>query len=94
MKNITIVVRSVNERTSEKCVEYLNSIFGKENVFLVKNEIPFSTAVKKTFEIGIRRNKKWTLAIDADVFLFKDKIKDFIFEAEKFVSKQKKGLLS
>ena len=90
MKNITIVVRSVNERTSEKCVEYLNSIFGKENVFLVKNEIPFSTAVKKTFEIGIRRNKKWTLAIDADVFLFKDKIKDFIFEAEKFVSKQKK----
>ncbi len=89
LKNITIVVRSVGERTSEKCVEYLIDFFGRKNVFLIENETPFSQAVKKTFLIGIKRKKKWTLAIDADVFLFKDKIKDFIFEAEKFVSKQK-----
>lgn len=89
LKNITIVVRSVGERTSEKCVEYLIDFFGRKNVFLIENETPFSQAVKKTFLIGIKRKKKWTLAVDADVFLFKDKIKDFIFEAEKFVSKQK-----
>ena len=83
-KNITVIVRSVGERTEQKCVEYLENIFGKANVFLVKNKVPFSKAVEETFQIGLKQNKKWTLAIDADVFLFQDKIIQFFDDAEKF----------
>ena len=87
--NITVIVRSVGERTEVKCIEHLEKIFGKDNIFLVKNVMPFSNAVKKTFEIGLKQRKKWTLAIDADVFLFEDKINEFLNEATKFVSKTK-----
>ena len=90
-KNITVVVRSVGERTEKKCIEYLKNIFGEENVFSVKNVTPFSKAVKETFKIGIKRKKKWTLAIDADVFLFKNEIFKFIEAADKFFKKNPKS---
>ena len=90
-KNITVVVRSVGERSEKKCIEYLKNIFGEENVFSVKNVTPFSKAVKETFKIGIKRKKKWTLAIDADVFLFKNEIFKFIEAADIFLKKNPKS---
>lgn len=88
--NTTVIVRSVGERTEQKCIEYLENIFGRENVFLVKNKVPFSKAVEETFQIGLKQNKKWTLAIDADVFLFKDKITQFFDDAERFSLRESK----
>ena len=86
--NTTVVVRSVGEATESACVGLLEEIFGRENVFLVKNVSPFSKAVEKTLEIGIALNKKWTLAIDADVLVFQDKIPLFIELANKHVYKR------
>ena len=84
--NTTVVVRSVGEATERACVQLLEEVFGKENVFLVKNVTPFSKAVGKTFEIGLVQNKKWTLAIDADVLIFQDKVPLFIELANEHIS--------
>ncbi|NJO90967.1 MAG: hypothetical protein HC831_19895, partial [Chloroflexia bacterium] len=55
---------------------------GEENVFVV-HEVPFSKALKKSFEIGISQNKKWTLCTDADVLIKKGSLKSFIEFADK-----------
>lgn len=79
--DITVIVRTVGERTEDKCVEYLRRQFGNENVSIVKNITPFTEAIQKSFEIGMKKNKKWTFIIDADVFLMDSKIDIFLYTA-------------
>lgn len=69
--SVTVVVRSVGERTTRACLTRLNQIFGNRNIFHI-SERPFSKAVKETFRIGIAQNRKWTLVIDADVLVRTD----------------------
>jgi hypothetical protein len=76
--NTTVVLRSVGEQTEDMSRKILVDVFGVENVFMVKDVAPFSLAVKRCFEVGIRQNKKWTLLVDADVLIFKDKMPGFI----------------
>ena len=52
-----------------------------ENLFLI-HEVPFSQAVRRTFEIGIEQNKKWTIAVDADILLNDNSVQRMVEKAE------------
>ena len=86
-EDVTIIVRSVGERTEQKCVECLQKQFHTEKIYLIKNVTPFTEAVRRTMEIGIAENRKWTLVIDADVFLFENKIDSMFEVADKIMEK-------
>lgn len=77
LQDITVVIRSSNERTIQSCLGLVKRQIPENQVFEV-NERPFSKAVKKTFEIGIREGKKWTLAIDADILVKDHAISEMI----------------
>lgn len=67
MEDITIIIRSVRERTEELCKKLiLNQGIPEEELTIVR-EVPFSASMRKSFEIGIESKKKWTLCVDADV---------------------------
>ena len=80
-ENITVVIRSFNERSIAICLNSIISEIDKCNIFLIQ-ETPFSKAVQKTFEIGISKNRKWTLAIDADLILLPNAISIMLSRAE------------
>lgn len=75
MSSVHIVVRGISERTEFHCVQRASAQLLSANISLI-NETPFSLAVKRTFEIGIQRSKKWTLALDADIILREKAIRD------------------
>jgi hypothetical protein len=66
--NITVVIRSVGERTEELCREIIGTQIAQQKIFLVR-EKPFACAVQRTFQIGIEQGRRWTLAVDADTLL-------------------------
>ena len=66
--NITVVIRSVGERTENLCRELVAAQIAHRNIFLVR-EKPFARAVQRTFQIGIDQGRPWTLAVDADTLL-------------------------
>lgn len=76
--DITIVVRSVGERTTEKCIEHVKFVFNTDCVEVLRDITPFQAMLKKCYEIGIERARKWTLCIDADVFMDKSKTEHFL----------------
>lgn len=80
--NVTVIIRSCGERTTEYCRNIISKQVFNENIFII-NETPFSKAVEKTFTIGIKQKKKWTLAIDADVLVRSDGIKLLLENANK-----------
>lgn len=86
LNNVIVVIRSVKERTEQLCLKYVLREVIEENVYLI-HEKPFRKAVIKNFQIGIENELKWTLAIDADVLLKENAIKEMIFEAEKLSNK-------
>lgn len=82
MENTTIIIRSVNERTEQLCKKLiLEQSIEQEDLFIVR-EVPFSRSMKKSFQIGIDRGKKWTFCVDADVLLRRDSIQKMIRFAE------------
>lgn len=83
-----VIVRSVGERTETKNLERLEKIFGKNNVYLIKNVTPLADASKKTFELALSK-AKWILVADSDVFFFEDKIWIFIEKAHNLIKKDK-----
>jgi hypothetical protein len=79
--NVTVVIRHTNERTVDACLNLLVSQVSSDNIQII-SETPFSSAVKKTFEIGIDCNRDWTLAIDADIFVTNDCVDTLVSVAE------------
>ncbi len=65
---LTIVVRTVNERTTGVCVGLISNLISLPNIIIV-NETPFSHAVRKGFERALEAGREWTLIIDADVLI-------------------------
>ena len=65
---VTVVIRSVGERTENLCRELVAAQIAHRNIFLVR-EKPFACAVQRTFQIGIDQGRPWTLAVDADTLL-------------------------
>jgi hypothetical protein len=67
--DVTVVIRSVGERTEELCKKYIIDSGIPEDCIFIVSERPFSNAMKKSFELGIFQGKKWTFCCDADVLL-------------------------
>lgn len=86
--NITIIVRSVGERTEAKCVERLAEQFETDEIIVIRNVMPFSKALQKTFETGIKKGKKWTFVVDADLFFEESKLIEFFELAENLLDKR------
>lgn len=79
--NVTVVIRHTNERTLDMCLKLLVSQVPLKNLYII-SETPFSSAVTKTFEIGIDCDNDWTLAIDADIFVTNDCVDILVSVAE------------
>lgn len=75
--NCLVVVRCFGERSKEFSLSIVKDQLPEGHVEEV-SLAPFSAAVRKTFELGIHYDKKWTIALDADVLLRADAIKDLI----------------
>lgn len=84
--DVLVVIRSVGEKTEKLCYDIACDQVGEENVIIIQ-EKPFWKAVKKTFELGVASNKKWTLALDADVLLKQNAVNELILNAQKYGSK-------
>ncbi len=82
-KNVTTIIRTVGERTTGLCTSLIRKQISKENIFIV-NESPFTKAIRKSFEIGMKENRKWTFIVDADVLLFPNVILNLYNYAENF----------
>lgn len=73
-KNITAVVRSVNERTESLCINLLKEDLFYKNIKLIKNVSPFSKAHELSMLEGLKEGRKYTLIIDADVLVAQNSI--------------------
>ncbi len=71
---VTVILRSVGERTTETSYELIKNQVTEDNIIKV-SEIPFTEAVRKTFLAGIEAGRKWTFVVDADVLLLPGVIK-------------------
>jgi len=71
--NVTAVVRSANERTEALCYKLLCEQVPSENIVVVK-ECPFTSALQRSFQLGIECGRPWTLCIDADVLLRRNSV--------------------
>lgn len=83
MEDVTIIIRSVRERTEELCKKLLLDQGISESQITIVREVPFSASMKKSFQIGIESGKRWTLCIDADVLSRPGSVKKMIELAEK-----------
>ena len=81
IENVTIVVRSADERTRDVCVEILKEQTGNNNIHLV-NLVPFKRALEECYRIAIREKKKWLITVDADMLLLPDTVQTLISYAE------------
>lgn len=82
-QNVTVIIRSAHERTESLCRKLIIEQGVPENQVHVVREIPFSKAMKRSFEIGLQENRKWTYCIDADVLMRPGSIKTMTESAEK-----------
>lgn len=89
MQNMTVVIRAVDERTLAICHKLLENLCGEMNIFTVQNITPFSEAVKKSFLLGIRNKKKWTLIVDADVLISEKEVGYLVNIGEFLLDKDK-----
>lgn len=68
-KNLTIIIRSVGERTEAACrAAILRQGIDPSQVILVR-EAPFSRAMRVGYQAGVDAGRPWTFCIDADVIL-------------------------
>jgi len=80
MKNLdeilTVVIRSIGERTENKCYQLIEKQISKRNIFIVRKR-PFTESIKESFKIAIEEKRKWLLCIDADVLVRENAINVF-----------------
>lgn len=81
-EDLTIIIRTVGERTTAACVNLVKSQGYNESLIHQVNISPFQAALKECFRIGIRCDRKWTLCIDADILPGDGSIKSLIKVAE------------
>ena len=79
--NTTVVIRSIGERTEANCRALIASQVPEEHIVTIR-EHPFTTAVKKAFEVGLECGRRWTLCLDADVLLRSESVKNLLVIAE------------
>jgi hypothetical protein len=79
--NLTVIIRSSGERTLSYCKKLLEFQVPEENIIVIE-EAPFSAALRKTLQVGIDKEKEWTLCIDADVLVKADVLPCLMESAE------------
>ncbi len=90
IKDATVIVRSVEERTERECISRLERFFGCGNVLTVRNAIPFIEAIRQSFSLGIKEKKRWTLIVDADVIVYDKRLFSFLTIADELIEKDEK----
>ena len=80
--DVAVIIRSCGERTVEACEAIAAGQAGAENVTVIQ-EVPFERALRRCFEIGIERSRKWTITNDADVLLKSEAIDQLVLAAER-----------
>lgn len=63
---VTVVVRSVGERTTECCRKILSEHFGKNQIRIV-NASPHPVALRQCYSVAIEEKRPWLFLVDADV---------------------------
>ena len=86
LENVTVVIRYAGEATLQSLKNQVSQEVDKKNIFVIE-EKPFSKAVEKTFSIGISNDKKWTLALDADLLLLPNAVEKLLHSGSKFSDK-------
>lgn len=79
--NISAVIRSAGERSLQACKALLVKQIPESCIHIV-SEVPFESALRKTYEIGIESDDEWLMTLDADVFLRKGSVYKLFSEAE------------
>jgi hypothetical protein len=72
--DVTVIIRSAGERTSDLCRELVCEQVPSENVVVI-SEFPFREAARRSFEIGIELGRPWTLCLDADILLRRNAVR-------------------
>lgn len=75
--DVSVIIRTVGERTQKACYDIVACQVPKDQISFV-SEVPFAKTLKKSLELGIEKDRKWTLCIDADVLLKHSAISDLI----------------
>lgn len=75
--SVLAVIRSSGERTTELCQQLVSEEVPTDNIVIIR-ETPFTKAIRKTFKLGIERGLPWTLAIDADLLIRINAIRDLL----------------
>lgn len=79
-----IVIRAQGERTEDLCRCLAEDQVGETNVVVIHEE-PFAKAVRRSFEVGIELDAKWTFCLDADVLMDKQAIELCITELDELL---------
>ncbi len=83
LHDVTIIIRSVGERTEELCSKLIfRQGIPEENVFVI-HERPFSKAMRVGYQLGIDRELPWTYCVDADVLLKQNAVSEMLEEITK-----------
>lgn len=67
-QQVTVIIRSIGERTEKCCYDRIRHQVPAANIHIVR-ERPFTEAVRKTFQVAMRENRKWTCVVDADILV-------------------------
>jgi len=81
IENITIIVRSANERTRDLCVKLIREQTCNASVHLV-TLVPFKRALEHCYRIAVSDKNKWLITVDADMLLLPDAIETLAKHAE------------
>jgi hypothetical protein len=82
MTNVTVVIRSVGERTEAVCRNLIAQRVPQENIVTVSNA-PFSATLADSYRAGIERGLAWTFCVDADVLVLPNAISGLLDVANK-----------
>jgi surface carbohydrate biosynthesis protein len=77
VENLTVIIRSVGERT-ESYSEYLVKQQVPQQNIIIVHKSPFSEALRESFKIGIDRGLPWTVCIDADILIKPNSLQELL----------------
>lgn len=69
LEKVTVVIRSVGERTEAVCRQLILEQGVAEDAVFTIREAPFSQAMRVGFQIGLEQGRPWTFCVDADLLL-------------------------
>lgn len=86
MSSFHLVIRSAGERTQSVSADLARLQVRADENISVLSEVPFESALRATYEAGIRAGKEWTITLDADVLLSNDGISQLLKHARQMPS--------